>query len=83
MNSHLSAIATILHDGHYHDGVTLGKKLGITRAAVCKFIKKLKDYGINIHSVKQKGYALLEPFVLLDRMAIQQQLKNNDLDIDI
>lgn len=82
INSNLLALVNILNDGYYHDGESLGKQLGMTRAAICKLIKKLKSYGVCINSIKRKGYALLDPLVLLDKCAIQQSL-THVIDIDI
>ena len=69
-NDILVKIAGLLSDGEYHDGVTLGKQLGVSRAAVWKMIKKLIHYGIHIEAVKGRGYVLREPLILLDRMQI-------------
>ena len=40
-NSSLVKISELLSDGQYHDGTSIGKKCGITRAAVWKIIKKV------------------------------------------
>lgn len=41
-------------------GEDLSKKLGISRAAVWKHIKSLREEGYNIESVNKKGYRLIE-----------------------
>lgn len=41
-------------------GEKISESLGITRAAVWKYIKAIKDEGYNIESVSRKGYKLLE-----------------------
>ena len=46
LNSILTEISSILSDGLYHDGDTIGKKLNVTRSAVWKVIKKLEDYDL-------------------------------------
>lgn len=73
-NSHdnLLQVVRILSDGHYHDGDSIGELLQITRSAVWKIIQKLLNYQIKIDSVKGKGYALVEPLILLDRAQIQK-----------
>ena len=63
-----------LQDGQYHDGTLLGAELGMTRSAVWKAVKKLTSLGVKIHSVKGKGYAMQEPFILLDAAQIQPGL---------
>ncbi|SRR5579883_2790310 len=77
----LIKMVTILSDGGYHDGDTIGKKLKMTRSAVWKLIKKLEGYHIQLDSVKGKGYALLEPLILLERNKIKQYLADEKVDI--
>lgn len=79
----LVKLVSILSDGEFHDGDSLGTALRMTRSAVWKAIKKLQTYGVKVHSVKGKGYALLEPLVLLDIQKIQNSLKSNTLRVDI
>lgn len=73
--SNLKKLATLLSDCQFHDGETLGERVGLTRAAIWKMVHKLTDYGISITSVKGKGYVLSEPLILLDRKTIQASLE--------
>ena len=41
-------------------GEELSKKLGISRTAIWKHIKILKEEGYNIESVNKKGYRLVD-----------------------
>jgi BirA family biotin operon repressor/biotin-[acetyl-CoA-carboxylase] ligase len=70
----LIQVVRILNDGLYHDGDSMGATLNLTRSAIWKIIKKLTNYGIKIDSIKGKGYALLEPLVLLDINSINENL---------
>ena len=45
--------------GHPVSGETLSKKLGVSRAAVWKHMKKLKEEGCNISAINNRGYTLL------------------------
>ena len=45
-------------NGKAVSGEELGKKLGISRTMVCKYIKGLKDDGYEISSAPKKGYVL-------------------------
>lgn len=83
LNTGLSQLVTILNDGQYHDGTTIGQQLGITRSAIWKMIKKLNSYGIKIDSVKSKGYALLEPLILLNKKIIQQGIQAKNIDLHL
>lgn len=76
-----ASIVKILNDGQYHDGTTIGSALNITRAAVWKAIKKLGSYGINIDSIKGKGYSLLEPLILLNGEFIKENIHQQNIDI--
>jgi BirA family biotin operon repressor/biotin-[acetyl-CoA-carboxylase] ligase len=60
-------ILKLLSDGSFHSGTDLGKKLGITRAAVCKNVHQLAQSGLEVHRVTGRGYKLDSPLTLLDR----------------
>ncbi|MGL6106370.1 biotin--[acetyl-CoA-carboxylase] ligase [Romboutsia sp.] len=47
-------------DGGFISGEELSKYIGISRAAIWKHIKILKEEGYNIESVNKKGYRLIE-----------------------
>jgi BirA family transcriptional regulator, biotin operon repressor / biotin---[acetyl-CoA-carboxylase] ligase len=83
LNANLVNIVDILNDGQYHDGSTMGDRLNMTRSAVWKTIRKLEAYDIKIDSIKGKGYALLEPLILLDQKKIKKKLCTEKIDISI
>jgi len=83
INQTLFDLLSILNDGQYHDGTTIGEQLNISRTAVWKMIKKLEDYAIAIDSVKGKGYCLKEPLYLLDENVIKKYLHHNNTTIAI
>lgn len=74
LSTELIQLVTILNDGQYHDGTSLGYTLGMTRSAIWKMIKKLESYDIQIASLKGKGYALIEPLILLNQKLISKQI---------
>lgn len=45
--------------GHFISGQVISEKLGVTRAAVWKYIKILKEEGYDVESSSRKGYRLL------------------------
>jgi BirA family biotin operon repressor/biotin-[acetyl-CoA-carboxylase] ligase len=62
-----SHILTRLADGRFHSGEDLAQACGISRAAVWKHIKLLRvSYGLEVFSVRGKGYRLDRPLELLD-----------------
>src|SRR5690606_16775006 len=70
----LNNILHLLADGQFHSGEELGEKLGVSRAAVWKQLKKLDDLNIPYSSVKGKGYRLQDAIELLDADAIRNRL---------
>ncbi|MBW6390380.1 biotin--[acetyl-CoA-carboxylase] ligase [Billgrantia antri] len=56
----------LLSDGEFHSGEQLGDRLGVSRTAVWKQLKKLEALGIPFEAVKGQGYRLAMPLELLD-----------------
>lgn len=63
-------ILHILADGKFHSGDDIGAVLGISRAAVSKSVKSLKEKSIEIFSLHGKGYQLVGGADFLDRDSI-------------
>ena len=80
-------LLNILSDGQYHSGEDLGRALGVSRAAVWKQLKKIESLGINLESVKGKGYCLPGGLSLLNKesifAAMSETAKGVVYDIDI
>lgn len=55
-------------------GNQLGERLGISRAAVAKHIKELNQWGLDIFTVKGRGYRLAKPLQMLDEALIRSAL---------
>lgn len=72
--SRLANVINLLADGIHHSGEELGERLGISRAAVWKYIKRLEELGLQLESIKGKGYCLLGSIELLDEKIINQHL---------
>lgn len=77
----------LLADGQFRGGDELGEALGVSRAAVWKQIQKLQDSGLDIQSVRGKGYRLAYPMEWLNAEQICSQMDERprllltDLDI--
>ncbi|QTP60575.1 biotin--[acetyl-CoA-carboxylase] ligase [Billgrantia antri] len=56
----------LLSDGEFHSGEQLGDRLGVSRTAVWKQLKKLEALGIPFEAVKGQGYRLAMPLELMD-----------------
>jgi BirA family transcriptional regulator, biotin operon repressor / biotin---[acetyl-CoA-carboxylase] ligase len=80
-------LLSLLADGNTHSGRVLGERLGISRAAVCKQIKKLNDLGLEVVSAKGMGYRLCRPLEMICADAIAEnlepQVKNLISNIDV
>ena len=68
------AILQMLADGQLHSGADIGRRLGVSRAAVHKSIKALSANGLGVRSVAGLGYRLDAPSVPLDRERIARAL---------
>jgi len=64
-----------LADGRFHSGQLLADEFGVTRAAIWKQISQFEsETGLEVYSVKGKGYKLADPLELLDRRLIHEEL---------
>ncbi|MGQ7249004.1 biotin--[acetyl-CoA-carboxylase] ligase [Halomonas sp. V046] len=62
----IGELIRLLSDGEFHSGQQLGEKLGVSRAAVWKQLRKLEDLGIPMEAVKGQGYRLVTAMELLE-----------------
>ncbi len=66
-----ASLLQLLADGEPHSGESLGQRLGISRAAIWKHIKALRDAGLEIDGASGAGYRLRHPIRLLDQGEIR------------
>lgn len=72
-------LISLLSDGQFHSGATLGQQLGIGRSAIWKHVQALDSRGLDVFSVRGKGYKLASPIELLDYEKIRSQLTSHAL----
>ena len=60
-----------LADGRFYSGQWLAEQLGVSRTAVANYLHDLKQHGLEIFSVKGRGYKLANPIKLLDANKIR------------
>ncbi|MGC1511277.1 bifunctional biotin--[acetyl-CoA-carboxylase] ligase/biotin operon repressor BirA [Ketobacter sp.] len=77
----MRALINLLQDGEFHPGDELGSALEISRAAVWKQVQKLQDAGLDIQSVRGKGYRLAYPMEWLDGADIKQRMPGSALSL--
>ena len=65
----------LLADGEFRSGQDLADALGVSRTAVWKQLKKLDDLGLEIQSVKGRGYRIPGGIELLDAAKVQATLR--------
>ena len=74
----------VLADGRFHSGQELAKLMGVSRTAVWKHLKKIREKGVDVHALRGRGYRLVLSVELLDADAlvnhiedsVQQRLRN-------
>lgn len=72
-----------LSDGQFYSGSWLGQQLGLSRTAIANHMQQLQQLGLDIFSVKGKGYRLASPLQLLDSAAIRQWQSNESAPIEV
>ena len=60
----------LLADGQLHSGTEMARVLGVSRTAVWKHLQQLERQGLELVSVRGRGYQLAEPLDLLDPEAV-------------
>jgi BirA family biotin operon repressor/biotin-[acetyl-CoA-carboxylase] ligase len=68
-------LLAILSDGQCHSGEALGLALGVSRMAVWKRIRALRECGVPLEVARARGYRLPASIELLDAGAIQDGLE--------
>jgi BirA family transcriptional regulator, biotin operon repressor / biotin---[acetyl-CoA-carboxylase] ligase len=63
-----------LADGEFHSGEELAETLGVSRSAVWKAGKALRDLGATLHAVQNRGYKLVAVSEPLDAGKIREHL---------
>ncbi|MCL6417799.1 bifunctional biotin--[acetyl-CoA-carboxylase] ligase/biotin operon repressor BirA [Aestuariirhabdus sp. Z084] len=79
----MDLLLDILRDGQFHSGDAIGERLGVGRAAVWKQLKRLQDLGLDLDSVKGRGYRLAPGTELLDRGHITRALDDGLMPIKL
>jgi BirA family transcriptional regulator, biotin operon repressor / biotin---[acetyl-CoA-carboxylase] ligase len=70
-----AALIARLADGEVHSGAALGRELGGGGGRLHRTIRRLKALGVEIESLRGRGYRLAEPVELLDAARIRETLR--------
>lgn len=74
-------LARKLGDGRFRSGVTLAGELGVSRASVWNASQRLRELGLEVHSVRGRGYRLAQPIDWLDVGKIRRDLPDGASDL--
>jgi len=69
-----SALLKVLADGKFHSGTSIGEVLGLGRSAIWKQMKALKEYDVEIYSVRGRGYRLPDGLDLLELESLKSMM---------
>ncbi len=74
MNSLTFATLRLLADGAFHSGEALAERLGVSRASIWQALQGVEKYGVDLHSVRGKGYRLQQPIEWLQPEQVRQAM---------
>ncbi|MBY0268126.1 MAG: biotin--[acetyl-CoA-carboxylase] ligase [Burkholderiales bacterium] len=74
MNATAFQTLRALADGAFHSGEDIARLLGLTRSAVWYGIRDLNAAGLQVETVRGRGYRLARPLSLLDKTVVGQAL---------
>lgn len=74
-------LALLMNENTYLSGETIGEKLGVSRIAVNKQIKKIVEDGVQI-DVCRKGYKLVSSDILTN-ISLENKFLSNDIDLKV
>ena len=70
MNALTFPILRLLTDGKFHSGETIAQQLKVSRATVWNALQHAETLGVEVFSVRGRGYKLPQAVTLLDEQAI-------------
>jgi BirA family biotin operon repressor/biotin-[acetyl-CoA-carboxylase] ligase len=73
----------LLADGEFHSGETLARHLNISRASVSNALSGMERFGLNLYSVRGRGYCLANPPQWLDAGRIASLLGEQGKDFQV
>lgn len=74
MNNYTFPILKQLADGKFHSGEALAKHFGVTRATIWNAIQHAESVGVEVFSVRGRGYQLPQAIDFLDETKVLQAI---------
>lgn len=75
MNTYTFPILRLLADGKFHSGEVIAQHLNVTRTTVWQALQHAATIGVQVHSVRGRGYKLPAPITLLDELEVFQVMR--------
>jgi BirA family biotin operon repressor/biotin-[acetyl-CoA-carboxylase] ligase len=72
-----------LADGHFHSGEAMARSLGRSRATLSEALKQAPALGVELFSVRGKGYRLAEPLEFLDAALVRRHLAGSRIALQV
>jgi BirA family biotin operon repressor/biotin-[acetyl-CoA-carboxylase] ligase len=72
-----------LADGRFHSGEDVARSLGRSRATLSEALKRAPDLGVEIFSVRGRGYRLAEPIEFLDASELTRSLEGTGVSLRV
>ena len=72
-----------LADGRFHSGEDVARSLGRSRATLSEALKRVPDLGVEIFSVRGRGYRLAEPIEFLDAAEVLRPVEGLGVSLEI
>jgi BirA family biotin operon repressor/biotin-[acetyl-CoA-carboxylase] ligase len=70
-----TTLVPLLADGQFHSGQALADALGLSRTAIWKQLNRLQSLGLEVESVKGRGYRIPGGIELLDQSRTRDRLE--------
>ena len=72
-----------LADGRFHSGEEIARSLGRSRATLSEALKRAPELGLDLFSVRGRGYRLATPIEFLDGAAISRELRGTPMRLEV
>ena len=72
-----------LADGRFHSGEDIARELGRSRATLSEALKHAGEMGVELFSVRGKGYRLAQPLEFLDEAVLRERLAATRVRVEV
>ena len=72
-----------LADGQFHSGEDVARSLGRSRATLSEALKRAPELGLDLFSVRGRGYRLAAPIEFLDPVLLARELRSTRVRLEV